>query len=1406
MSTTPALPDLDLPGDVLRENDPDPLRVVLWLPGDERPRCRHWRRVSGHLLGGVALPDGVRVTPVRVSPFREDFRGDVRRLFDRFWAGRGQSAARFILPTGEWVEPDGEPRDDALLAWADEPGATLDAGRAAERWPGNEACLALAPNLLLVLGVTPPAPPPRLVFDPAPAPKQPERRPQRTVGLPDAEFHQDFRSRRRRVKELFRQGQYDEAAAAADGLLAWARERWFDGHPAVGTCLLVLAVVQHGHGDDALAERLYREVLDIYCPDLGDNHPNFATGLNNLALLYQARGNYLDAEPLFRQALELRLGCMGEAHALTATSLHNLALVLHGRGDSIAAEALLLRALDVFRRTLGEAHPDVARCLDNLAALYQAIGDDGTAAVLAGQARQARADAEGKELVLVIDTLNLLGELPPVRLESPAVPAAEDQAAALPDLAGVEGDPFPWLVPAATANLTNDIPAPAGLATPPPEEPADWTKEAGEPIPSEEEFHTAETCAPLPAEPAPVPEDDCPLLGLSELVAQEAAADPGCAVWEFTAAEEAVAAPAEPAELDRIPEPMSSDPSDASEAATDSPLPEGPAVVSAETAAVASSPAAAPVASEEFAQAAAGTASLSNSPEVWDDGSFFEALEDLEEADRALKGAIQNLPCADSGTSTGLPAAEPPPADPPGAPAAFSEEAASLPEAPSPDAALPSELESDEPTPIHAPAGLATGMQYPVALPASPVEAAAIAGDVPAPLEEAQEPPPAAAPPEDAAAGAGPPEHDGPVTVAVAQFPPPEPTIAVHVYSTATDEVSPTEEAQTSGDAAMAHDPWGAPLDDPDAAKDPALAVEETGGPLPEPVTLPQADPFPSAPLAPADWILPGLVCATDWQPALVLAKPGNAPPGDVFEDGLCGDASVGSKSPGEPAGEQPPAVQDPTEDSTQPGADQCLTQLGAGRVAEAITALGRALARGGSSVLADLPPPEEKAPLPADLALYLSLIRQHPAAVPGAAAAAYDFLLRRRAAPQEGVENARADIARRLPPDGALIEFVRFRPLDLAAVADGKDPGWLPARDLAFALRAGETNDVSLVDLGEAAAIDRLVADCRARLADRLHAERPGPAWRSPVPRSRGPEPTVALRQAVFDPVAAAVGGRTRLTLAPAGSLACLPFEVLTHADGRPLLETHRLSYVGSGLDVLRFATEPAGEPGPAVVAVDPDFDLFLAPGCRPYSGPDSPPGRFARLSGTRRPGKQFASLLGVEPWVAGAVRKERLLAVRSPHVLHLGTHCVLTEDGASLALAGANGPGAEAGDGLLAAAEVGQLDLEATELVVLPACDAAGGEAPRGESLLSLCRAFQEAGAAAVVVSHWKVTDWHAKELLADFYQRVLAGEPRAEALRQAQLALKARYPDHLEYWGAFVCHGDPGPVQPATAPAAR
>lgn len=96
--------------------------------------------------------------------------------------------------------------------------------------------------------------------------------------------------------------------------------------------------------------------------------------------------------------------------------------------------------------------------------------------------------------------------------------------------------------------------------------------------------------------------------------------------------------------------------------------------------------------------------------------------------------------------------------------------------------------------------------------------------------------------------------------------------------------------------------------------------------------------------------------------------------------------------------------------------------------------------------------------------------------------------------------------------------------------------------------------------------------------------------------------------------------------------------------------------------------------------------------------------------------------------------------------------------------------------------------------DLVALSVCETGLGEVQDGDGVFGLRRAFVLAGAKTLVISLWKVPDQQTLELLVDFYQRILKGKPQAEALREAQLAMKEKHLDSL-YWGAFICQGDPG-----------
>ena len=80
----------------------------------------------------------------------------------------------------------------------------------------------------------------------------------------------------------------------------------------------------------------------------------------------------------------------------------------------------------------------------------------------------------------------------------------------------------------------------------------------------------------------------------------------------------------------------------------------------------------------------------------------------------------------------------------------------------------------------------------------------------------------------------------------------------------------------------------------------------------------------------------------------------------------------------------------------------------------------------------------------------------------------------------------------------------------------------------------------------------------------------------------------------------------------------------------------------------------------------------------------------------------------------------------------------------------------------------------------------------------MYGLRRALVLAGAQAQLVSLWKVADAQTQGLMADYYQRLLKGEGRSAALREAQRAMiTSPATQHPYYWAAFVPIGDWTPL---------
>lgn len=338
------------------------------------------------------------------------------------------------------------------------------------------------------------------------------------------------------------------------------------------------------------------------------------------------------------------------------------------------------------------------------------------------------------------------------------------------------------------------------------------------------------------------------------------------------------------------------------------------------------------------------------------------------------------------------------------------------------------------------------------------------------------------------------------------------------------------------------------------------------------------------------------------------------------------------------------------------------------------------------------------------------------------------------------------AALERRLGPDEALIDYVLAAP----------DPAAL------VVTRAG----ARLVPLG---ASTDAITDLAARLTRPLRAVYGG---QLDLARARFDLSAAArLYEVVLAPLRPALGGATRLVIAPDGALCGVPFAALVTAlpaaaDSAPYLQAR---YV---LD---------------------DFEIAYVPSPQWLHRAEDLHGAHLLLLVRDVPGGAAEATAVRAAWPAstvltGSAATERAVQSLAPAagIVHFATHAEANDADplASHLRLARDGPL----DGYFHLNEIAAAHLRA-RLIVLSACATLSGRLAPGEGLLGLARAFLLGGAQGVVATEWPVGATTGP-LMGSFYGRLAQGTVPAAALRDAELSLR-RDPRtaHPFYWGGFV-----------------
>ena len=299
---------------------------------------------------------------------------------------------------------------------------------------------------------------------------------------------------------------------------------------------------------------------------------------------------------------------------------------------------------------------------------------------------------------------------------------------------------------------------------------------------------------------------------------------------------------------------------------------------------------------------------------------------------------------------------------------------------------------------------------------------------------------------------------------------------------------------------------------------------------------------------------------------------------------------------------------------------------------------------------------------------------------------------------------------------------------------------------------------------------------------------------------------------QAYWAPIAAQLNNPKRVFVSPDGAYNLVSLATLQGPDGSYLIDAHETVIISNAREAIELK-QPAG------LTHHRTATLFGYPSYGDL-------GKVSMLPGTKTEVENINEILTeggykTTMYLEGEASEDNL-KVAHTGILHIATHGFFLPDvsrvkrekllgietralqdnplhrsglllaNAEATMYGSGGDHSSSNNGILTAYEAMNLNLDGTELVVMSACETGLGDVKSGEGVYGLQRSFRVAGADAIIMSLWQVSDEATMELMTTFYINMADGSDKRTAFLDARKAVKKKYPQPF-FWGAFVLVGE-------------